>query len=178
MARRSMALMGATSRVGPKGRVGHLSTGTRGATDATQTAALWCGLPADSKVLVDSAPFIYLLQDHAEFAPRFVGLFEASRAQQLHVALSAVTLAEVLVGPFKAGQDALARRYERALRAFEVVPVTAEIAVQAARLRSRYGLKLPDAIQLATALDVGASALVTHDRDFGKVRGLRIVHGA
>lgn len=170
--------MGATSRVGPKGRVGHLSTGTRGATEATQTAALWCDLPAGSKVLVDSAPFIYLLQDHAEFAPRFVGLFEASRAQQLQIALSAVTLAEVLVGPFKAGQDALARRYERALRAFEVVPVTAEIAVQAARLRSRYGLKLPDAIQLASALDVGASALVTHDRDFAKVRGLRIVHGA
>ncbi len=144
---------------------------------ADATPGLWCGLPLGSKVLVDTAPFIYLLQDHAEFAPRFVGLFEASRAQQLHIALSTVTLAEVLVGPFKAGQDALARRYERALRAFEVVSVSPEIAVQAARLRSRYGLKLPDAIQLASALDVGATALVTHDRDFAKVRGLRIVHG-
>ena len=128
-------------------------------------------------MLVDSAPFIYLLQDHTEFAPRFAGLFEASRAQQLQIALSTITLAEVLAGPFKAGQDALARRYERAMRGFEVVPVSADIAVQAARLRSRYGLKLPDAIQLATALDVGAAALVTHDRDFAKVRGLRIVQG-
>ena len=34
-----------------------------------------------------------------------------------------------------------------------------------------YKLKLPDAIQLASALAINADALVTHDRDFAKVRG-------
>jgi len=48
-------------------------------------------------------------------------------------------------------------------------------AESAARLRGQYGLKLPDAIQLASALAINADALVTHDRDFGKVRGLRIL---
>jgi len=38
-------------------------------------------------------------------------------------------------------------------------------------------LKLPDALQLAAALDIGASALVTHDRDFAKVQGLPILTG-
>ena len=39
--------------------------------------ALWGGIGSGDLVLVDSAPLIYLLDDHPEFAPRFEGLFEA-----------------------------------------------------------------------------------------------------
>ena len=48
------------------------------------------------------------------------------------------------------------------------------IASLAAQLRAQYKLRLPDALQLATALDVGADAMVTHDRDFSKMMGLRV----
>ena len=87
-------------------------------------------------------------------------------------------LAEVLVGPFKRGQEALAKRFERALGSFELLPVTQEIAVTAARLRASLGLRLPDAIQAATGLESGAIALVTHDRDFSKLKGLLVITGA
>jgi predicted nucleic acid-binding protein len=36
-------------------------------------------------------------------------------------------------------------------------------------------MKLPDAIQVASALSVNADALVTHDRDLAKAKGLRVV---
>ena len=36
-----------------------------------------------STVLVDTAPWIYLLEDHPEFAPRFLGLFEAAQPAEL-----------------------------------------------------------------------------------------------
>lgn len=36
-------------------------------------------------------------------------------------------------------------------------------------------LKLPDAVQLATAIASGAYGLVTHDRDFSTVRELPIL---
>jgi predicted nucleic acid-binding protein len=137
--------------------------------------ATWGGLPVGVKVLVDSAPIIYLLEDHPRFAQRFAGLFEAEESGEISIALSTITIAEVLAGPFKHRQDALAGRYAKTLAGYEVVPVSAEIAVSAARLRARYSLKLPDALQLATALDIGAHALVTHDRDFSGVTGL-IVH--
>jgi predicted nucleic acid-binding protein len=52
------------------------------------------------------------------------------------------------------------------------------IASLAAQLRAQYKLRLPNALQLATALEVGADALVTHDRDFSKVTGLRVLTGA
>jgi predicted nucleic acid-binding protein len=141
------------------------------------SALLWGGLSEGATVLVDTAPWIYLLEDHAEFAPRFLGLFEAAERGQVQLALSTVTLAEVLTGPFKAGQTALAKRYETALAAYQVVPLSTAVASLAAQLRVQYRLKLPDAVQLASALQIGASALVTHDRDFSAVQGLLVLMG-
>ena len=138
---------------------------------------LWANLPQGASVLVDTAPWIYVLESHPQFADRFVGLFEAAAKGHVLIALSTITLAEVLTGPCKAGQTALAKRYEKALLQYRVVDVSAPIAALAAQLRAQYRLKLPDALQLATALDMGATALVTHDRDFSQVTGLDILTG-
>ena len=138
----------------------------------------WVGLPAGSKVFVDTAPFIFVLESHPQWADRYATLFEAAASGALQLALSTVTLAEVLAGPHRTGQTALAKRYEHALCQYEVLPVTVPIAALAARLRAELALKLPDALQLATALDCGASALVTHDRDFSRVTALPVFTAA
>ena len=138
---------------------------------------IWCQLKVSDLVLVDSAPLIYLLDDHAEFLPMFEGLFMAYEAGHLRIAVSTIAIAEVLAGPFKNGQDVLAKRYEKALSTFEVIPVTQDIAVSASRLRISCKLKLMDALQAATALEVGAQALVTHDRDFSRFSGLTVLYG-
>jgi predicted nucleic acid-binding protein len=139
------------------------------------SAGRWGDLPQGCTVLVDAAPWIYLLEDHPEFSPGFSGLFEAADRGEIQLALSTITLAEILSGPQKARQAALAARYEKALGMHQIVPMTAPIASLAAQLRVRYRLRLPDAIQLATALDIGAAALVTHDRDFSAVQGLPVL---
>ncbi len=144
------------------------------------TPPLWGALRHGDLVVVDSAPLIYLLDDHPEFAAQFEGLFAAYDAGTLRIAISTIALAEVLAGPFDKGHDALAKRYEKALAAFEVVPVSHEVAVSASRLRVAYKLKLMDALQAATALEIGAQALVTHDRDFSRLAasgGLRVLYG-
>ena len=143
----------------------------------TPPRRLWAGLPTGATVLVDTAPFIYVLESNSKFADQFAGMFEAAAVGELHIALSTITLAEVLTGPFKAGRTALAKRYEKALSTYRVIPVSAPIAALAAHLRAQYGLRLPDAIQLATALDIGADALVTHDRDFSQVAGVKVLTG-
>lgn len=43
------------------------------------------------------------------------------------------------------------------------VEVSVAIAEGAAQLRSQYSLRTPDAIQIATALQSGATALITND---------------
>jgi len=86
-------------------------------------------------------------------------------------------VAEVMAGPLKAN-DILATQYHEALRGsknWEIVPVTEEIAILAARIRAIRRLRLPEAIQVATALATASVALVTHDIDFSKVREIKII---
>ncbi len=135
------------------------------------------GLAPGARVTLDSAPIIYFLEDHPTFAARFAALFEAEAKDELEIVISAITVAEVLAGPLKAENEALANRYRRALSMWSIVPVDAEVATLAARLRVAHGLRLPDALQAATALASGSIALVTHDRDFSRLTGLSVITG-
>lgn len=132
-------------------------------------------LPEGALLLMDSAPIVYFLERHPEFAPIFKPLFEAHSAGRLRFAVTTVTIAEVLTGPLQAGDEALAARYRAVLESWDVVDLNADIAASAARLRASLHLKLPDAVQVASALAINADALVTHDRDFSRVRSLAVL---
>lgn len=132
-------------------------------------------LPDEALLLMDSAPIIYVLEDHARFGSRFKPLFEAQAAGRLRFAVTTITVAEVLMGPLQAADEALARRYRAVLESWQPVALDVDIAESAARLRASLRLKLADAVQAASALAINAAALVTHDRDFSRVRALRII---
>jgi predicted nucleic acid-binding protein len=132
-------------------------------------------LPEQALLLIDSAPIIYFLEGHPEFGPRFKPLFEAHAAGRLRFAVTTVTIAETLIGPLQAGDDALARRYRAILESWQPIPLDIDIAESAARLRASLCLKLADAVQAASALAINAAALVTHDRDFSRVHTLRVI---
>lgn len=132
------------------------------------------GLPPNALLLVDSAPIIYVFEDR-EFADRFEPLFQLQRTGAIRFAISTAAIIEVLTGAYAAGDEILARRYRAMFDTWQVVPLDAAIAESAARLRAELRLKLTDAIQLASALAVNADALVTHDRDFSRVKGLRVI---
>lgn len=128
-------------------------------------------------MLVDTCPLIYLFEGHP-LAARFEPLFADVDAGRIQAMITPITLAEVMTGPLKAGNEAVAERYLRALVAnpsWTLRQIDADIAVLAARLRAQRRLKLPDAIQLAVALHESCYALVTHDRDFGDVAELRVL---
>ncbi|MDO9560915.1 MAG: type II toxin-antitoxin system VapC family toxin [Bradyrhizobium sp.] len=133
------------------------------------------GLPENALVLLDSAPIIYFLEGHPKLGPRFTPLFEAHGTGRLRFAVTTITIAEVLTGPLQAGDDALAQRYRAILESWQPVALDVDIAESAARLRASLRLKLADAVQAASALAINAAALVTHDRDFSRVRSLRII---
>ena len=133
------------------------------------------GLPANSLVLVDTAPIIYCLEAHPKYAARFQPLFDRQAAGEILFAVATTTIAEVLTGPLRAGEEGLAKRYRATMESWQVVVLTADIAESAARLRAAHKLKLPDAIQVASALAINADALATHDRDFAGIKALRVL---
>ena len=132
-------------------------------------------LPERALLLVDSAPIIYFLEGHPKLGPRFKPLFAAHEAGRLRFAVTTITIAEVLTGPLCAGEDALARRYRAILESWRPVALDVDIAESAARLRASLRLALADAVQAASALTINAAALVTYDRDFSRVRTLRVI---
>ena len=74
-----------------------------------------------------------------------------------------------------ARDEVLAEKYRATLKSWFVVDLDAEIAESAARLRAACKLKLADAVQAASALAIGADALVTHDRDFSSLGDLLVL---
>jgi predicted nucleic acid-binding protein len=89
--------------------------------------------------------------------------------------VTTTTIAEVLTGPLAAGEEALAKRYHAVMESWQVINLTADLAESAARFRAVLKLKLPDAIQVASAIAINADALVTHDRDFSGVTALMVM---
>jgi hypothetical protein len=69
------------------------------------------GLPKNALLLVDSAPIIYVLEDHPRFASAFKPVFEAHDKGIVRFAVTTVTLAEVLTGPLSKGDEVLAGKY-------------------------------------------------------------------
>ncbi len=133
------------------------------------------GLPDQALLLIDTAPIIYVLEAHPSLAARFRPLFDAHAAGRLRFAVTTVTIAEVLTGPLKLGEEGLARRYRTVLQSWQVVGLDLDIAESAARLRASLRLRLADAVQAASALAINAAGLVAHDGDFARMRALRVI---
>jgi predicted nucleic acid-binding protein len=139
---------------------------------------LLADVPSGALLTVDTAPIIYYLEDHPVYAPRFAPLFAGVAAARVQVVVSSVTLAEVLGGPLAAGKEVLAAQYREVLcrsAGWHMHPIDEETAVTAARIRARHGLRLPDAIQIATAIVTRSHALITNDRRLAKVGDVKIL---
>lgn len=130
------------------------------------------------RVAVDTAVFIYFIEEHPRYLPYIQPLFADVDAGKREIVTSALTLLEVLVVPYRAGDLALAQRYELVLsrsRGLRIVDLDRAQLRAAAQLRAMHGARTPDALQLAAALSTQCTAFLTNDRKLPAVPGLRIV---
>ncbi len=67
------------------------------------------------------------------------------------------------------------REYLTGTPGVRLLPLDATSAERAAELRATYGLRLPDAFQIAACLGAGATVFLGNDTRLRKVRELRIV---
>jgi predicted nucleic acid-binding protein len=105
-------------------------------------------------------------------------LWDALDANQQDVVTSELSLLEVLVKPLRLADRMLESLFTGTLYGtpdFSCVPITRSILRAAAQLRADAGLKTPDAIHAATALESGCALFVTHDSAFRHVPGLNVV---
>lgn len=129
-------------------------------------------------VALDTAAFIYFIEEHPLYLPQLLPIFAAADEGHLTIVTSAVTLLEVLVVPYRAGNLPLANRYEALLnrsRGVRLREIDQALLRAAAQLRATTGVRTPDALQLAAALTEGCTAFVTKDRRLPSLPGLRIL---
>ena len=114
-------------------------------------------------IVIDASVVIAALAvDDAHHAAASAAL--ASAPSDDEIVMAATTRAEILVGPSRTGGRALAAAKDF-LMGCVTVPVTAQVADQAAFLRARHrALSLPDAIALTVAEVIGADIIWTFDR--------------
>jgi predicted nucleic acid-binding protein len=132
----------------------------------------------DGPVAVDTAPFIYFIEEHPRYLSAVDEFFEAVARGDRRVVTSSLTLLELLVHPYRDGNIALAAKYEAFLtrgRGVRLAPLTRSVLRAAAYLRATTNLKTPDAMQIAMATTHGCSVFLTNDRRLPAIPGLRIV---
>lgn len=131
------------------------------------------------KVGLDSNLLIYLIDNIPPWADRVAELVTAIEGGHIAAVMSALGLTEVLSGP---SRDHDLGRLERihdeiqAIAGLTIVPLGAEVAVDAAVIWGMRGMPLADAIHLATARAAGATAFVTNDRRLRGSAKLEVVY--
>jgi predicted nucleic acid-binding protein len=94
---------------------------------------------------------------------------DAIEQHTIHRAISLITWMEVMVGAKKRDQEA---RTRAVMGAFEVIDISREIAERSTTLRAEHGMKLPDAIILATAQLRNSPLITRNTKDFSGIPGV------
>ena len=105
-------------------------------------------------------------------------LFELIANGDIEAVTPVVTLIEVLTEPLQQARKNLARRYQELLTRsahITVYNLDERLAVLSAELRARYGLRMPDAIQAATALEYSSGVPVCNDKDMKRIKRLKVL---
>lgn len=128
-------------------------------------------------VALDTNIFI----DHFEENPAYVsfteGLFEKIESGRLRAVTSVLTLHEILTGARKAGDGRLVTLYRDLLGSFpnlSMITFDADVAEISSDLCARYGIRTPDAIQVATAIRQKAEAFFTNDERLAIVKEIKV----
>lgn len=132
----------------------------------------------DGPIGVDTAVFIYFIQEHRDYLPLIEPIFKQADEGARGLVTSALTLLEVLVVPYRAGDRSLADRYEALLtrsRCIRMIDVGRDQLRMAAQLRGATGVKTPDALQLVAALSAGCKTFLTNDRHLPGIPGLKVL---
>jgi len=135
-------------------------------------ADLTDALSGHTRLGLDTAVFIYHLEQHPRYFRLTHALLSGVEAGKWTACTSVVTVMELTVRPWQLDQPEVALRYEAALAHFpnlSLIDVTCEVARQAAQLRAAFRLRPADALQAATALVSGVTLWITNDRDLARL---------
>lgn len=119
------------------------------------------------RIYLDANVFIYAIEGFRPLGDQAQAVLALAEAGGCVLCTSELTLAECLAQPLALGRADLVKQYLLLLQArpaLDLAVVDRPALIEAARLRSQTGLKLPDAIHLATARSRACGVLLSNDQ--------------
>lgn len=127
-------------------------------------------LPTSGLVYVDANCIIYSVEHIDPYDALLAPCWDTASPQTFQIMTSELAVMEALVRPLKTQDTVLEASFRDLLlnsSDVKLFPITLPILERAARLRATTGgMKTPDAIHAATALDAGAAQFLTNDAGF------------
>lgn len=135
-------------------------------------------LPPSGSVYTDTNALIYRVEMVEPYLTASLPLWDALDAGLQDVVTSELSFLEVLVKPLRDGDTLLESLFTDTLYGtpgLSCIPITQSVLRAAAQIRASFGLKTPDSIHAATALEAGCAMFVTNDPAFRRVPGLNVM---
>ncbi len=117
-------------------------------------------------IMLDTNAIIYFLDGTPNFIDLMLPFFELVEQDRFKITLSVITESELLVKPYREKNSTVIEAIHFFLEEFPnmaISMVNREISRQAAQIRAESGLRLPDAIVLATAINNHCDLLLGND---------------
>lgn len=127
---------------------------------------------------LDTCVFIYYIEEHPTYLGIVAQIFEAIAHGQIMAITSGITLLETLVIPLRKKDKRLAEHYQQLLTESDgltLLELNKDLLYRGALLRAEFGLKTPDALQIAAAQIKKCTAFITNDRRVSNFTGLKIL---
>ncbi|MDD3880215.1 MAG: PIN domain-containing protein [Syntrophomonas sp.] len=134
-------------------------------------------LDRDLRLFVDTAPVIYLIEEHPVYSPEVSDIFDRTAKGDIQVLTSVITLIEVLTKPYKLGHMDIVNIYRDFFynsKGFSLVDINNDIAELTEKIRAEFGFRLPDAVQLAIFEYNGCDYFVTNDKQLKRYDNNRV----
>jgi predicted nucleic acid-binding protein len=127
---------------------------------------------------LDTAPLIYFIEGNSQYQETLNAFFKANEDGRILMASSVLTITEILIHPLKLGKYELALKYRQILSGsdnFNIFDINQETAFQAAEMRAKYGIKTPDAFQIASGIQSKSDYFLTNDFQLKKVKEIEVI---
>jgi len=129
-------------------------------------------------IFLDTAPIIYFIENHPQFSDIVEVFIEQLDQGNIQGIISPVTVAECLVNPLKNKDQKLQQDFVDFMlrqKSIRLKETDVNISIKAAQITANYNLKLPDALQVATAIIAGCDSFLTNDKKLSRISELQIL---
>lgn len=135
-------------------------------------------LEKNHRVFLDTMCFIYYFEDSKKYASLCEKIFQYLLEKRIIAFTSLISYSEILIEPKKSKNHHLESFYREIFQNFPGLQITDYnwwVAELSAEIRVKYSIKLPDAINISSAIISEADVFITNDQKLTPIKEIPVL---